>query len=294
MKLRISKIYPWCIGLSIVLIIAGAVIVGIKGVKFNIDFIGGSLFDITLDHAVENQELSKAFSDSGHAASVVQPISTSQFIVKTVPLNEEEHQAVLKALKNTFGSIQENRFESIGPTVGQELRRKAITSLLLVSAGIVLYIAYAFRKIKRPVSNWVFGAAAIIALLHDLAMTFLVYVIAGYSLGLSIDVLLVTALLTILGFSVHDTIVIFDRIRENVKVLPDQNLADIVDTSVSQTITRSLSTTVTILLPLIALVFFGGETVKGFSIALAAGIFSGAYSSIFIASPLLMVLQRRK
>ncbi len=197
-------------------------------------------------------------------------------------------------LGKQVGEFQETRFDSVGPVVGKELTRNAFYQLILVSLGIVLYLAYAFRRVPRPVTSWRFGWSAIVALIHDLLVVLGVFSLLGHFKGVEIDSMFVTAMLTVLGFSVHDTIVVFDRIRENLKVYAGQSIEFVVNHSIAQTIVRSLNTSLTVLFVLLALLLFGGETIRWFVFALFIGVIVGTYSSIFIASPVLVLWQRWK
>jgi preprotein translocase subunit SecF len=173
--------------------------------------------------------------------------------------------------------------------IGKELRSAAFLQLILVSLGIIFYIAYAFRKVSKPVSSWRFGIAAIVALIHDLFIVIGAFSLLGHFGGVEIDSLFVTALLTVLGFSVHDTIVVFDRIRENLRIRAGQSLSEIINSSINQTLVRSINTSLTVIFVLLALLLFGGESIHNFVLALFIGIIAGTYSSIFIASPILIV-----
>jgi len=205
---------------------------------------------------------------------------------------ETPHDAVADSGEATIGGqelIAEDRFESIGPVIGQELREKSIEALIAVLIGIILYIAWAFRKVSDPVSSWKYGVTAIIALAHDVIIPVGVFVVLGMVTGVEVDILFVTALLTILGFSVNDTIVVFDRTRENLAKSHHQGeFESIVNKSVNQTITRSIYTSLSTFMVLFAVFLFGGESIKYFVLALMIGIIVGTYSSIFLASPILV------
>jgi len=185
--------------------------------------------------------------------------------------------------------IKENSFETVGPSIGQETKANALKAVLIASVAITLYIAFAFRKVSHPVSSWKYGVSAIIALLHDVLVVVGVFSILGVLFGIEIDSLFITALLTVMGFSVHDTIVVFDRIRENLKKSYNLKFEEIVNNSLLETMNRSLNTSLTVVIVLFSLLLFGGESIRWFIIALLLGIISGTYSSIFNASPLLIV-----
>lgn len=190
--------------------------------------------------------------------------------------------------------IEELRFDSIGPTIGKELQQKAIYAIIIVIIAIVFYIAYAFRKVSHPVESWKYGISAVIALTHDILIITGIFAILGHFLNYQVDTLFVTALLTVLGFSVHDTIVTFDRTRENLHHHQDKTYEEVVNISVNQTIIRSLNTSTTTLFVLVAIYLFGGQTIRHFVLALMMGVLIGTYSSIFLASPLLLVWYRLK
>ena len=211
--------------------------------------------------------------------------------MRTVHISEEGHQNILLLLggENNENLLVEKRFDSIGPTIGRELKNRSVLAIFLVIFLIVLYIAWAFRKVSKPVSSWKYGAVAVIALLHDVVLPTGLVAVLGHFWGAEADTLFVTALLTILGFSVHDTIVVFDRIRENLKgANPKELFEEIINRSVNETMARSINTSFTVILAMLAVFLFGGESVRYFSIILIAGVVFGTYSSIFIASPLLV------
>ncbi len=195
---------------------------------------------------------------------------------------------------NKTDNFTELRFDSIGPTIGKELQHKAFYAIIIVLLAIIAYIAYAFRKVSQPVESWKFGLSAIIALAHDILIITGIYAILGHFLNFQADALFVTALLTILGFSVHDSIVTFDRVRENLYRHQDETFETVVNRSVNETIVRSLNTSITTLFVLLAIYLFGGQTIKNFVLALMMGVVIGTYSSIFVANPLLVVWYKLK
>ncbi len=211
--------------------------------------------------------------------------SNDAIIIKTKSMSADQHDQIIRNLKAKFGNLTENRFESIGPTVGASLRYKALFAVLLASLMIVFYVAFAFRKVPRSVGKWRFGVSTIIALAHDLIIMVGIYITLGYILNLEVDALFITALLTTMGFSVHDSIVVLDRLREKLKAPPkDMTLEDMTNLSVNETMSRSINTSFTVALALLALVIWGPDTIRAFNIAILIGIIVGTYSSIFIAS----------
>jgi len=259
------------------------------GLRLGIDFTGGSFLEIEFSGArPENSEILNKLNESGIESAVIQPTGERGVILRFKDINEEQHQQVLASLL-TLGEFGEKRFDSIGPTIGKELRQKSFWAISLVLIMIVIYIAYVFRKVSRPISSWKYGFAAIIALTHDIIIPTGVFAYLGRFYGVEVDTLFVTALLTILGFSVHDTIVVFDRIRERLnKSQGKENFESVVEGSIRSTIGRSINTSLTVLIVMAVLYFLGGESTRFFSLAIIIGVFFGTYSSIFIASALLV------
>ncbi len=271
------------IGVGIAAVIAG-------GLHWGIDFTGGSLIRISFP---ENRPSASSVVESLASIDLgsvqAQPLGDTEMTLRVKEINQETYLSVLAALRSSYGQVDEQSFESIGPTIGQELRSKSVEAIILVLVFILGYITFAFRKAgSRLVKSWVYGTGAIVALLHDLLVTVGMYAVLGYFLNVEIDALFITALLTVLGFSIHDTIVVYDRIRENIKRFPDRPFPDNVNISINQTFVRSLNTSLTTLLVLVALYLFGGETIQYFILTLIIGIVAGTYSSIYIASSLLV------
>ena len=271
---------------------AAVLALALYGLKPGIDFTGGTLTQLKFETPRTSAEIAEAVSAAGIENPLVQPSDEGSVIIRTGPMEKEQHDKMVAALRERFGNVTEETFTSIGPVIGRELTRNAIWQLLLVSAGIIFYIAYAFRKVQKPVSSWKFSWSAIIALLHDLFIVLGVFAILGHFRGVEVDGLFITALLTVLGFSVHDTIVVFDRIRENLRTHAGESLPSVINSSINQTLVRSINTTLTVVFVLLALLLFGGESIRFFVLALLIGIIAGTYSSIFIASPILMVWQQ--
>lgn len=288
--LNIIKYYKFWFVVSALLLVAGIVSLSVYGLKPGIDFTGGALMQIQFPGQVPaSADLSRVISDAGTGGAQIQSGGGNTVNIRTSPIDSDQHGKILDALKAKYGNITEQEYTSIGPVIGKELKGNAAWQLGLVSLGIVLYIAYAFRHVSRPVSSWRFGWAAIIALLHDLFIVAGAFSILGHFLGIEVDSLFVTALLTVLGFSVHDTIVVFDRIRENLRLRAGSSLPEIINSSINQTLVRSLNTSLTVIFVLLAMLLFGGVTIRYFVLALLIGIIAGTYSSIYIASPILIV-----
>lgn len=292
--MKLLNYYRYFFILSLVFLVAGIVSLAVFGLQLGIDFKGGTVTELEFNQPVNLDTVREAINSQQIENAQIQQAGTNGVIIRTGTQSKEKHIALLDDLKTKQGDFTEKRFESIGPVVGEQLTRKAIYQLLLVSLGIIFYISYAFRKVTRPVSSWQFGVAAVVALLHDLLVVLGIFSILGHFFNIEVDSMFVTAMLTVLGFSVHDTIIVFDRIRENLRVYAGQSIEFVVNHSISQTIVRSLNTSLTVLLVLLALLLFGGETIRYFVLALFIGIIAGTYSSIFVASPLLVLWQNWK
>lgn len=256
--------------------------------NFGIDFTGGTLYEIKWAKEVpDNAMIVAAVNKAEHVEVVVQPAGETNTLMRLPNITEESHQKIAKELLK-LGAFEELSFETVGPTVGQELKQRSITALVIVLLAIIAYISFTFRKVSKPVSSWRYGVVAVVALFHDVVIPIGVFAALGHYLDVKIDILFVTAALTVLGFSVHDTIVVFDRIRENIIRRPGKTFEETVNRSVNETLARSINTSLTALIVLLAVFLFGGVTIKYFVLMLILGIVCGTYSSIFIASPLLV------
>ena len=263
-------------------------------IRLGIDFTGGSLLEVDFSgERPHSAEVATVVSDIGLGEATVQTVGETGMLVRMKEVGEADHQRLLSALDERFQGISERRFENIGPTVGEELKSKAVWSIALVLVGIALYIAYAFRKVSRPVASWKYGLVTlVVGVLHDVIIPLGAIAVAGHYALAEINSSFIAAILTVLGFSVHDSIVVFDRIRENL-LKTSGTFEEILERSVNETLARSINTSLTTVLPLLAVYFIGGESLRWFSFTLIVGMISGAYSSIFLCSPLLLVLQKK-
>lgn len=266
--------------LSSLVILPGLFFLITNGLRFGIDFTGGASLELHFKQNVDLNNLKKY--------GQVIPNGNNIYTIRTKPVGDKELNSLKQNIKNNVGDYDELSAENIGPVIGSELSKKALFAVLTACVMIVLYITYAFRKVPKPASSFRFGVTAIAALIHDVLVVVGLFAIFGKFLGVEIDTLFVTALLTVIGFSVHDTIVVFDRIRENLPKHLSLKFSDVADISITQTLARSLNTSLTVVLVLLALLLFGGETIKWFIMALLIGIISGTYSSIFNAAALLV------
>jgi preprotein translocase subunit SecF len=257
------------------------------GLNLGIDFKGGSLLEVEYKTARPEQNIVESSIKSLSIGEIlVQPMGTMGYSIKTRDITDGERVSVLQVLGS---DATEKSFTSIGPSVGAELVRKSIISFILVALGIIFWIAFSFRKVSKPVSSWQYGFIAVVALIHDVTISAGVFALLGHLTGAEVDTLFVVAILTVLGLSVSDTIVVFDRIRENIRVGHFKTFEETVGVSLNQVYTRSIATSSTVIIALLALVFFGPTSTRVFAIMLTAGMFFGTYSSIFLASPLLVI-----
>jgi preprotein translocase subunit SecF len=286
------KIYTIMFWVSITLMLSALFATVFYGLNFGVDFRGGSVLELSSKSRPVAQDIIKSLSGTQFADKfTVNYAGDNGLIFRGVELSEEQHQELLQKLQISFpaSELTEQRFDSVGPIIGQELKSRSIIAIILVLVSITIYIAIVFRKLSRVLSPWVMGVAAIGALLHDIIIPMGAFSLLGHYMNVEISAVFVAAVLTVSGYSVSDTVVIFDRVRENViRGTKNEQFGAVVHKSIMQTLTRSLNTTMTTLLSLIAIYLFGGESIKYFALALIMGIFLGAYSSIFVASPLLV------
>jgi len=263
--------------------------------RYGLDFTGGTLMEITItDQTKTTQNIQQALEKYLEYTPTVQATEAGSFLIKMKNISNEVHQDIMQTLTTKLGTLEENKFITIGPSIGETLKKKAFFTLIIALVVIVIYIAFAFRGMQKKLSSWKFGLSAIIALAHDSFITIGIFTFLGIFLNAEIDALFITAILTIMGFSVHDTIVTFDRIRENVRFArSNESLEDIAEKSIKQTITRSINTSLSTLFPLISLFFFGSSTIQMFVLTLIIGIIIGTYSSIFLATPILVKWQKK-
>jgi len=279
----------WYFLISALIILPGLVSLFIPpGLKLAVDFTGGTLWEMKFARPATTQEVRLVLEKHGLNDAIVQTTGDGSILVRSREIKDgsDEKRAIVSDLTQQFGAYTEESFQSVGPAVGTEVAQRAIVAVAMASLGIMAYLWFAFRKVP---SAWRYGVCAVVALLHDALVVVGVFSILGKLFLMEVDALFVTAVLTIIGFSVHDTIVVFDRIRENIGRYPGERFELVVNHSLLQTLGRSLATSLTVLLTLLALVLLGGTTTRTFSLVLLIGIASGTYSSIFNASMLLVV-----
>lgn len=275
--------------------LGSVVAVFVWGLNPGIDFKGGATLEVEYSKNVPTQDVIQASITPLNLESSVRPFGNNGYIIKTKSISDSERQSLVDLLSKEEG-FAVKKFSSIGPVLGAEAVKKSFVSIAFVLLCIVLFVTFAFRHVSEPVASWKYGLITIFALAHDVLVPTGVFAILGHFQGVEIDTLFVTALLVVLGFSVHDTIVVFDRVRENLKLSKDnrdkKEFEQIVGESINQTFVRSINTSLTTILALFVLFIFGGEATKMFSLALLVGITAGTYSSVFLGSPLLVTVQK--
>jgi preprotein translocase subunit SecF len=285
-----GKRYLW-FTISLIAIVPGLISLILFGLNLGIDFTGGTLWELQFAQPVTTEDVKSSLAAAGYDNTIVQTSSgtggSESILIRMPEIQEgsQEKDALEAHLRSQLGDFSELQISTIGASVGNAIRDRAVLAIVAAALGILLYIAWAFRNTQNP---WLYGICAIVAMLHDALFVVGIFSILGEVAEVQVDALFVTALLTVIGFSVHDTIVVFDRIRENLIRHAAPTFEETVNYSLAQTIVRSISTSVTVILTLLALYFYGGSTTKEFVLALLIGVVSGTYSSIFNASQLLV------
>jgi preprotein translocase subunit SecF len=296
-RLSYMKIIPkskiWFL-ISITLVVASIVLLFMGGLKLGIDFSSGTLVEFSFKDKPSIEQFTSSFDAIGKSGQKITETDDG-FIVRAHEFTPQDKDALMANLKENGFSFEIERSVSVGPTVGKVFKKQALTALIVAIIAIILFIAFSFRKVPKHISPWKFGISAIIALVHDVLITIGVFALLGLIYDIEIDALFITALLTVMGFSVHDTIVVFDRLRENLK--KEQSLkrfSNVAEKALQDTMARSINTSVSTIIVLLALLFLGSETLFFFLLALIVGIIAGTWSSIFIATPLLVAWQNKK
>lgn len=296
--IRFSKVL---LVFSAIAVIASVVLLIVPGPMLSMEFTGGTLMNVTMPAGKSKADIAAAIDSFVNAEgktlgmTAISQTKEGDVLIRMRDLGNEEHLALLDHLTATVGTVQEKQFTTIGPTVGETLKRRSIYALVIAAIGIIVYIAIAFRKVPRSLSAWRFGIFAVVAMLHDLVITTGIFVIISRVTIFEFDTLFITALLTILGYSVNDTIIIFDRIRENVALSDKREDFEITaERSLRETIVRTMNTSITTLITLAFVYVLGPQSIRWFILALIVGICLGNYSSYFVATPLLVFLRKKK
>lgn len=274
---------------SIVLAVLSIIFLAVFGLRIGIDYKGGTNIEFQSIEA-NRIDLAKTILDADNFTGYqVKESGTNQAIIQLRTLSNDEHLKLTADLKSKISDYTETSYNSVGPVIGKDLTTKSIWAVILASIGIIIFVAFAFRKVPKPLSSWKFGVCAVIALIHDLLITTGFVALTGhFFVWMEVNALFTTALLTIMGFSVHDTIVVYDRLRENFIKNPKEDIAISAEESINQTIVRSINTSMTTIIVLVAMLIFGSSSIRQFILTLVFGILIGTYSSIFNATPLLV------
>ncbi|MBT3292850.1 protein translocase subunit SecF [Candidatus Peregrinibacteria bacterium] len=293
--LRPAKLF---LSISAVLVVTSIVLLVVPGPKISIDFTGGTLVEVQMPEGKTKEDLRLTIDEVALEVPLgnvmLSATKGGSVLMRMRGLSNEEHLSLIDQIEASVGVVTEKQFTTIGPTVGATLKKRAILAILIAAAAIILYIAFAFRKVPKQLSPWRFGVIAVITLFHDVIITVGVFVIISQFTSFEFDTLFITALLTILGYSVNDTIVIFDRIRDNLSTQQRKEpFIDIASKSLNQSIQRSINTSVSTLIMLSTLFILGSESIKWFVLTLIVGAIIGTYSSIFLATPLLVIWRKR-
>jgi len=293
---RFNKVYFVFSGL---LVGASIVALIIFGLNLGIDFTGGSILEAEYQGDRPSQEvLTEALGSFELGSLYIQPSGENSVIIRMPHISEETHQQILHTLESLQvdegGGFEEKRFEAIGPVIGRELKQKTLIVVVVALLSILVYIALAFRRIQRPVRSWYYGIASLIALFHDALIPLGVFAVLGAVFGVQLSIPIVTALLIVVGYSINNTVVVFDRIREHLFLHTGADFATLIDASLQETVARQVNTALTTLVVVVAIFLFGGATLQYFALALIIGILAGTYSSFFIAPSLLVAWYQRK
>ena len=293
-----AKYYKTFLVLPVTLSIAAIIALGLWGLRPGIDLAGGSLLQASFTSGQPTvTQIEGVIAPLGLGDVRVQAAGENGFMIRARSLSNDEKNTLEQAL-GTLGSMHEDQFTSIGPSIGSEILHKGYIAIALVSLCIILFIAFAFRQVSEPVSSWKYGVIAIITLVHDMLIPAGIFAFLGHVSGAEVDSLFIVALLTILGISINDTIVVFDRIRENLRHMSDsrrhRDFAETIGISINQTLARSINTSFTVIMVLLALFFVGPVATKYFALTLLAGMVAGTYSSIFLAAPLLVLWEKTR
>lgn len=295
--MRIIQKRKYTYGFSIAATTLSLAALFVWGLRFGIDFKGGTLMEVQFSEnpAPEIAQINQVLDSVGLKSLTVQPTKKGTVLLRYLSSDENVNDQALEKLKGLDKDVKKLRTQFVGGSVSAQIKKNAITGIALAVIGIALYIAWAFRRVAYPVTSWEYGLGAIIALGHDILVTVGVFAVLGHFFGIEVGVPFIAALLTILGYSVNDTIVVYDRIREN--LLREHGKTDFEDTvnrSLNQTLGRSVNTSMTVIITLLAITIFGGESIRYFSLAILIGVTFGTYSSIYVASALLVTRYKMK
>lgn len=289
----IKNSWVW-FSISIALALISIAALAIFGLKLGIDYKGGTVIEYSSTLTTRVDTAKEVLDAANYTGYQIKESGNNSVIIRLQTLSNDEHLSLNAKFKEKITDYNETKYDTVGPTIGKDLTNKSIIAVILASLGIIIFVAFAFRKVPKPLSPWKFGVCAVIALIHDLLITAgFVAILSHFFIWMEVDALFITALLTIMGFSVHDTIVVYDRLRENFIKHPHEDIGLAAEESINQTIVRSINTSMTTIIVLTALLIFGSASIRHFVVILVFGIVIGTYSSIFNATPLLVLWQKK-
>jgi len=286
-------------GISALIVGLSIVAISVWGVKFGIDFVGGSILEVEYLESKTEKSIVIEYLNSLEFEQEfsIRETGDTGYIIRSTTITDGEKNEIISIL-GAQNSLEEIRFNTVGPTLGKELVSKGILAFIVIIFSIIIFVAYTFRHVSKPVSSWKYGSVAIVAFVHDVLVPVGLFAFLGRFYGVEVDTLFIVAILVVLGYSINDTIVVFDRIRDNLKNVPEKKRKDqfesVVGKSLRQVFARSINTSITTLIALLAIFIWGGDSTRWFSLALVAGVLAGTYSSIFFASPMLVSLSKMK
>jgi len=280
--------------LSITLAVLSIIAIAVFGLRIGIDYKGGTVIEFTSAETNRLDLTKEVLTTENYTGYQIKESGQNKVVLRMQSISNDQHKVLASKLTEKLPDYTETQYDTVGPVIGKELTNKSIFAVILASLGIIIFVAFAFRKIPKPLSSWKFGACAVVALIHDLLITTgFVAIMGHFFIWMEVDALFITALLTIMGFSVHDTIVVYDRLRENFIKNPHEDIELAAEESINQTIVRSINTSMTTIIVLTALLVFGSFSIRHFILILVFGIVLGTYSSIFNATPLLVLWQKK-
>jgi len=290
--IKLTKVW---FSISGFLMVISIIFISVFGLRLGIDYKGGTAIEFKSDNADTKDILADMLKEMSIDNYQYKDGGQGNGILKLPSISNDQHVQFSKLAIDKLTNYREISYDNVGPSIGKDLTNKSILAVILATVGIIIYIAIAFRRVPKPLSTWIFGVSAVVALIHDLLITIgFVSIIGFFFTWMEVDALFITAMLTIMGFSVHDTIVVYDRLRENFIHNPHQDINLTADESINQTLARSINTTLTVIIVLLALLLLGATSIQHFVLILVFGIFIGTYSSIFVATPVMILWHRSK
>jgi preprotein translocase subunit SecF len=282
--LKFTKVFY---AVFLIIAIICAVMIFMFGLNLGIDFLGGSILELSFEQRPSNQQISEKLNNLELGDLVIQPRGINEVVIKTKEINSETHKKIISQLEE-LSPLTENSFENIGPVIGKEIKDKTILLIFVCLIALLLYISIAFYKVQKPLSSWQYGLISVATLAFDILVVLGVLAFLGKQYNVQFSIPIITALLTIIGYTMNDKVVVFDRVRENLVKSHQDDFLTIVEKSLNETIMRSISTGACTLFVLFAIFFWGGETLKYFALVLIVGIIIGTFSSLFLAAPMLV------